>query len=464
MTILKLERMKKYYCITIIAIIIITLLQGYNIFLEYNNYISKTMEEINSSLIVSIDEEYAIRAHKKHQEHLDGKQRLYYKIMSDEDFKRAKPNPKDVIRLDEINISDLRRKGIAETEADVLGLLGKDLMANEGKPLMLKILSKLFKKNVMEDFPYTLFILDENKKTIKSYGQTEGTENWQSSKPIAIGLKPVRFIQVRVGIQPSAFIKNSIVTLGLTSLLALLIILCVGYQMTVIRRKEETLRKREMSIHGTIHDMKAPLASILMTLSFIKGQIKDSELYALINKSEKQIRYLSNTIKTILIAAKAGENKLRLNKEYIDIMELTSQAKELVITNYEDKRPMVNIIDSRTTKDKICADKFLITNAIYNLMENAVKYSASNSHIEATIADNHSFVFISIKDDGIGIEKKYQKKIFEQFYRVPDTPYKSGYGIGLAMVWYTAKAHGGKIKVESEPGKGSTFTLILPTT
>lgn len=454
--------MKKYYIITIIAIVIITLLQSYNISLEYKDYVSTTMETINTSLKVSIDEERANRGHTKHKKHHDGKQRLYYKVMTDADFKKAHPAQTDVISLNEINITELREKGIAETEDEVLGLLAQDRLAEKGHPLNLNKISQLFKKNIKEDFPYTLSMQDENKKIIKSYGQTGGTENWQSSKPIAIGLKPVRFIQVRVGIQPSAFIKNSIVTLGLSSLLALLIILCVGYQMTVIRRKEETLRKREMSIHGTIHDMKAPLASILMTLSFIKDQIKDSELYALINKSEKQIRYLSNTIKTILIAAKAGENKLRLNKEDIDIMKLTSQAKELVITNYEDKRPKVNIIDSRTTKNKVCADRFLIANAIYNLLENAVKYSTSNSHIEASITANQRIVSICVKDHGIGIEKKYQKKIFEQFYRVPDTPHKSGYGIGLAMVWYTAKAHGGKIKVESEPGKGSTFTLVLP--
>ena len=62
----------------------------------------------------------------------------------------------------------------------------------------------------------------------------------------------------------------------------------------------------------------------------------------------------------------------------------------------------------------------------------------------------------------IGIDKKYQKKIFEQFYRIPATHHKSGYGIGLAMVKYAVKAHGGTIKVVSEPGKGSTFTFTLP--
>ncbi len=69
---------------------------------------------------------------------------------------------------------------------------------------------------------------------------------------------------------------------------------------------------------------------------------------------------------------------------------------------------------------------------------------------------------ISVKDKGVGIDKKYQKKIFEQFYRIPATHHKSGYGIGLALVKYAVKAHGGSIKVESEPGKGSTFIFMIP--
>lgn len=95
-------------------------------------------------------------------------------------------------------------------------------------------------------------------------------------------------------------------------------------------------------------------------------------------------------------------------------------------------------------------------------MENAVKYSVKEAHIEVSITDSQRFVLVSIKDYGIGIDKKYQKKIFEQFYRIPNTQHKNGYGIGLAMVKYAIKAHGGTIKVESQLGKGSTFTFTLP--
>ena len=454
--------MKKYYYITILALLVVTLLQGYNVSLQYKEYTYKEIDKINSALKVSVDEEYAIRAHKDYNPHKDGKQRLYTKIMTNEDFIKAKPKKEDVIRFDEINIQDLRDKGIIETEAEAMGLLTKDMLTAKGNPINLAKLSQIFKKNLDENFAYTLLILDENKKTIKSHGPTKDIDSWQASKPIAIGLKPVRFVQAVVDITPSSFITNSIWTLASTILLALIIVFCVGYQMTAIRYKEDLLRNREVSLHGTVHDLKAPLASILLKLGFIKDIIKDADLQEMITSSERQIKNLANTIKTILITSKASESKLVINKEQVDIIELTQQAQEQIDTNYACKPHAIGIHDHREENALVYADKYLIENVMHNLMENAVKYSDKEANVEVNIKQDEHFTIISVSDHGVGIDRKYQKKIFEQFYRIPATHHKSGYGIGLAMVKYAVKAHGGTIKVVSEPGKGSTFTFTLP--
>ena len=441
---------------------IITLLQGYNISLQHKNYIFNETDKINSELKVTVDEEYAIRAYQNYTQYKDGKQRLYYKDMSEEDFLKAKPKKEDIININEINIQELRDKGIVETEAEAMGLLTKDRLTAKGNPINLKKLSQIFKKNLNEDFSYTLLILDENKKVIKSYGQTKDIETWQASKPIAIGLKPVRFVQAVVDITPSSFIINSIETLISTILLALIIVFCVGYQMTAIRYKEDLLRNREVSLHGTVHDLKAPLASILLKLGFIKDSIKDADLQEMIDSSERQIKNLANTIKTILITSKASESKLVINKEQIDIIELTKQAQEQIDINYASKPHAIGIHDHREENALVYADKYLIENVMHNLMENAVKYSDKEANVEVNIKQDEHFTIISVSDHGVGIDKKYQKKIFEQFYRIPATHHKSGYGIGLAMVKYAVKAHGGTIKVVSELGKGSTFTFTLP--
>lgn len=454
--------MKKYYCITLLAFIVVILLQGYNISLQYKGYINNKTDKVNSTLKIAIDEEYAYRAHKNKFSQKDGKQRVYYKQMSEEDFLKAKPKKENIINLDEINIQDLRVRGIAETEADALGLLSKDIFTAKGNPINLAKLSQIFKKNLNEGFTYTLLILDENKKSIKSYGQTKDIETWQASKPIAIGLKPIRFVQAKVDITPSSFIRNSIETLISTILLALIIVFCVGYQMTAIRSKEDLLRNREVSLHGTVHDLKALLASILLKLGFIKDYIKDADLQEMITSSERQIKNLANTIKTILITSKASESKLVINKEQVDIIELTQQAQEQIDINYASKPHAIGIHDHREEKALVYADKYLIENVMHNLMENAVKYSDREANVDVNIKQDEHFTIISVSDHGVGIDKKYQKKIFEQFYRIPATHHKSGYGIGLAMVKYAVKAHGGTIKVVSELGKGSTFTFTLP--
>ena len=454
--------MKKYYYITILALLVVTLLQGYNVSLQYKEYTYKEIDKINSALKVSVDEEYAIRAHQIYNPHKDGKQRVYYKQMSEEDFLKAKPKKEDVIRFDEINIQDLRDRGIAETEAEAMGLLTKDMLTAKGNPINLAKRSQIFKKNLDENFAYTLLILDENKKTIKSHGPTKDIDSWQASKPIAIGLKPIRFVQAVVDITPSSFIMNSIWTLASTILLALIIVFCVGYQMTAIRNKEDLLRNREVSLHGTVHDLKAPLASILLKLGFIKDCIKDADLQEMITSSERQIKNLANTIKTILITSKASESKLVINKEQVDIIELTQQAQEQIDINYASKPHAIGIHDHREENALVYADKYLIENVMHNLMENAVKYSDKEANVEVNIKQDEHFTIISVSDHGVGIDKKYQKKIFEQFYRIPATHHKSGYGIGLAMVKYAVKAHGGTIKVVSELGKGSTFTFTLP--
>ena len=124
--------MKKYYCITVLALIVVTLLQVYNMSLQHKNYILNETDKINSVLRIAIDEEYAIRAHKNKHSHNDGKQRVYYKSMTEEDFLKAKPKKEDIIDFAEINIQNLRDNDIAETEAEAMGLLSKDILTTKG--------------------------------------------------------------------------------------------------------------------------------------------------------------------------------------------------------------------------------------------------------------------------------------------------------------------------------------------
>ena len=128
--------MKKYYCITLLAFIVVILLQGYNISLQYKGYINNKTDKVNSTLKIAIDEEYAYRAHKNKFSQKDGKQRVYYKQMSEEDFLKAKPKKEDIINLDEINIQDLRVRVLQKQKPMLLGYLAKIFLPPRVIPLI----------------------------------------------------------------------------------------------------------------------------------------------------------------------------------------------------------------------------------------------------------------------------------------------------------------------------------------
>lgn len=115
-------------------------------------------------------------------------------------------------------------------------------------------------------------------------------------------------------------------------------------------------------------------------------------------------------------------------------------------------------------KSKIIGNEILLYRALYNIIENSVKYSMSNGYIKILAKEEKDTIKIIIKDTGIGIDKKKLDKIFEPFYRCEDinTLSSSGMGLGLSLTKSVINMHGGEIKVESEVNKGTKFMIILP--
>jgi two-component system phosphate regulon sensor histidine kinase PhoR len=116
------------------------------------------------------------------------------------------------------------------------------------------------------------------------------------------------------------------------------------------------------------------------------------------------------------------------------------------------------------TKSVINADKVHLTNIIFNLIDNAVKYTKDSPGIVITTRDSPMGIEISVKDNGIGISKENLRKIFDKFYRVPtgNVHNVKGFGLGLSYVQAVVQKHNGTIHVESEVGKGSTFKIVMP--
>ncbi|HEY6901306.1 MAG TPA: HAMP domain-containing sensor histidine kinase [Puia sp.] len=218
-------------------------------------------------------------------------------------------------------------------------------------------------------------------------------------------------------------------------------------------------------VNNFTHEFKTPLAvmkiaSDVLAQGSITQQPDRLERYATIIKS--QTEHLQGQVERLLRTASIETRVLPIRKEDIKAQQLIEQALGKVQPLIEQKNARVEI-KMEDQDSLVHADKAHLELAVVNLLENALKYSAE-PHIVVETGKVEDDFFISVKDNGVGIEKQYLKNIFKKFYRVPtgDIHNVKGFGLGLDFVKRIIDAHKGKIKVNSLPGIGTEFRLFIP--
>ncbi len=452
--------MKKIYVISLIAIIAIASLQGYNISLQHKNYALKEMDRVNSVISSSIDEELSLRNRKSIHPDKVGQQHFLYKAY--EPNEPTPSNTKDkTIDLRDIDAKELKRKGIIHSSTDILNLIMQDYNQKKGNDINLAILYTIFTHNLKSDFTHTIYLLDKNKNVIKKVGDQNDKDSWYKSEDIAINLANPRFIRVAVHITPSKFIFQSIWTLVLSLLFVLIAAICIYYQLREIRSMDRLLKSRELTVNSIIHDLKSPINSIIILMGVIKQKMTDATTLTLAGQITNKAKQLVCDIETILSTA-SDKRRIILNLENVNAVELANNAKQDVDIIYKDKPHTITIHNDTQDNGTVKADKMYLLNVIRNLVENAVKYADNGVLVNVSIKRNDRALQICVADNGWGISKKDQKQIFKQFYRVAHKHSPRGHGIGLALVKYVVESHGGQIIVNSEIGKGSKFVFYIP--
>lgn len=248
-------------------------------------------------------------------------------------------------------------------------------------------------------------------------------------------------------------------------LMFLLIIICFVYELRVIFTQRRLTQLRDDFSHALVHDMKTPLGTIYMAVDqWGKGVLdKNPELRSKFSDTAMaQVLNLQALVDKILTIAYLEQKKLILDPK---IMDLSNMIQGLVDKfSIQTKKPVSFKIDIDLESTHIIADPVYLTNAVSNLIDNAIKYSGDSVAIDICCHSSDNQLFIEVSDNGFGISERDREKIFEKFERGAAVGRKGakGFGLGLNYVKRVMNAHGGTVSLSSLKGQGSKFVLYMP--
>lgn len=255
---------------------------------------------------------------------------------------------------------------------------------------------------------------------------------------------------------------TSIIILGL---LIFVLALGIWFLYRNIKREMYLAQAKSQFVSNVSHEIRTPLSLISMYAETLEmNRVTEDKKKEYQTVIAKETARLSGIVNRILNFSQIQANKKKYEARAIHLNELIDEVLSTYFFHLKDKGFTCQFIKDESLKI-ISGDRESIIEAFINLIDNAMKYSPEKKNITIRTGSDGKFTFIEVQDEGIGIAKKHQQEIFDQFYRAPtgDVHNTKGSGLGLTLVKKTVEAHGGKIKLESTPGKGSTFSLYFPT-
>jgi two-component system, OmpR family, phosphate regulon sensor histidine kinase PhoR len=297
------------------------------------------------------------------------------------------------------------------------------------------------------------------KKEVKDDFFSQGP--WQVvvgfSKPVVFEMQTgntISYLLKRIA-QPILF---SILLLGITLLSFVLL------YRNMLRQRRLADQKNEF-ISNITHELKTPLATVgvaieaLKNFNAIDNPAKTKEY---LDISQNELLRLNLLVDKVLKLSMFEKKEIELKPEIVNMAGVIEEVTTSLKLQFEKYQAVVNIHTNGDTTVK--GDRLHLLSVIFNLLDNALKYSNKNPVISISCVSNESTVTITVSDNGIGIPAAYTEKVFEKFFRVPhgDTHNAKGYGLGLSYVAQVVEKHNGTIKAVSDGSSGASFIITLP--
>jgi two-component system phosphate regulon sensor histidine kinase PhoR len=263
------------------------------------------------------------------------------------------------------------------------------------------------------------------------------------------------------------FIKQEMGTMFITSVILIIVVLVMFWRTILLLLKEKRVSEHTTDfLNNMTHEFKTPLTNIALAGKMI---VKDATI-----AQEDKIRHYSGIIleeneklrhqvEQVLSMTALERGEIPLLKTELDFHEIIKESLKYISIQIENKQGNLEL-NLDADNFVVVGDRTHLTNALCNLVDNAIKYSKDVPELSVKTKNIDQNLIVVISDKGIGIEKIYQKKVFDKFFRVPtgDVHNVKGFGLGLAFIKRIVELHGGSIDLRSEVGVGTTFTITVP--
>lgn len=343
-------------------------------------------------------------------------------------------------------------------------------MLFEKNTINLQALDTLFHNN----FPYTeelsgyFFKMQKGDETIDSLLVGKNTTQLLNDTTtgvfvtIPLGTSGTYRFVSHFEFRPSTMTRSMMAPVWLSGVAVIAVAIILFMLLFRLQRQMVRLQLQEKRTRGIVHDLKSPLSYLYTLLGLFEMDEKDLQKSEQLTKGKSRIKSLSENIERMLSEVKLNENKSgNLLREPYDLEQHCKEIVDDLQTINKEKEIEVSYAIEPDAKT-IYVDAFYFDSCLRNLFDNAIKYSGNSPIITITAKKEKKKICITFTDNGVGIPKEEQRKVFKQFFRSNEQSAVKGHGVGLSFVKQVVKMHGGTITLNSLPGKGSTFIVNIP--
>lgn len=323
------------------------------------------------------------------------------------------------------------------------------------------------KRKIQADFEYGIYDCANEKMMYGNYVQVNDTK---SKTEITKNLPKWNTQGYYFGVQfpnREAQILNQMGIWSFSSVVLLVVIVFFAYTLFVILKQKRLSEIQKDFINNMTHEFKTPIATIAVSTEVLKNPDIIRQPERLLNYTtiiENENKRLKQHVERVLQMAKFDKETIELKKEPVNLHDVVQEVARGMGAAIQENQIQLELT-LNAVEPVIAADKLHITNVVYNLLDNAIKYSAENPMVWISVKQGEkATVVLEVRDNGIGVKEDDQKKIFEKFFRVPtgNVHNVKGFGLGLNYVKQMVEAHRGKITLKSHLGEGCTFRIYLP--